>query len=142
MKKPAFYFPLFFGLILPSLFLVHSMQYRKSRGFYVSVAGTWVAASCESDLRVVLRLSGAHKVSPGEEELTERSLTQRLVMIYQTRALRVIYIDADPNIEVGEVVHILDLVAQSAENVHVVFVTPGNRGQLCLENVLLPKTLP
>jgi len=89
------------------------------------------AEICEDGRIIIVRVLTNGKVSLNNEvEMRRTELGDRLHQIFRTRAERVLFIEADPDLLVSSVADVIDLARKEVEL--IVIVTPAVEAGYCL----------
>jgi biopolymer transport protein ExbD len=87
------------------------------------------AQSSASDLRtVVIQIDANHKMMINQDPVEESQLGARLEEIFKTRAERVVFVKADPNLEYRAVASAID-IAHGAQIDKVGLMTKASEGE-------------
>src|SRR5712664_1530650 len=141
MKTVSLYLPLFFILIFLIYVLADAVSEYPSSGILVEIDG--LKDSCRTETRLyhgplTVRVSSGKRLELGKEQVGPGELLFRLEQIYSLRAEHTLFIDADPDVDAGQVIAVLDLISQSAQDIHVKLITPRNRKDTCTGILILP----
>ena len=124
-----------FGAVLSLLLILTAIvmvvHRDKPHGLPLRIAYQGKGENCETGRLVVARVLTTGKVSLNNEvEMRRTELVDRLNQIFRTRAERVLFIEADPDLPVSSVVDVIDISRKEVEL--VVIVTPAVEVGDCL----------
>jgi biopolymer transport protein ExbD len=144
MKTQALYLPLFFILIFVIFALAHAVSEHGSAGFLVEVSS--LEQSCKTETLLyhdplTVRVLSENHLELNKEKLNAAELRLRLEQIYSLRGERAVFVDAEPDVEVRQVIAVLDLVNQTSQDIHVKLITPRNRKDICPDVPMLSQYL-
>ena len=121
----------FVSLLLILTAIVMVVHRDKPHGLPLRIAYQGKGENCETGRLVVARVLTTGKVSLNNEvEMRRTELGDRLHQIFRTRAERVLFIEADPDLLVSSVADVIDLARKEVEL--IVIVTPAVEAGDCL----------
>ncbi len=144
MKTPALYLPLFFVLIFLIFALAHAVSEHGSVGFLVEISGLEQSCKTETHLYhdpLTVRVLSENRLELNREQLSAAELRLRLEQIYSLCGEGIVFVDAEPDVEVRKVIAVLDLVNQTSQGIHVKLITPRNRKDTCPDVPMLSEYL-
>ncbi len=141
MKTASLYLPLFFILIFLIYAFAHAVSEQRTTGIFVEIGG--LEESCKKEMLLyhdplTIHISAGNRLALNREQVDPRTLSLRLKEIYDLRAESTAFIAADPDLEFGQVISVLDIVNQSAHDTHLELITPQNRENMCADAPMLP----
>jgi hypothetical protein len=108
------------AVLLASISVFAADPLQPPTGVTVRIAGL---GRCSDVRDIILRVLPNGGLTLNSEPQTRDGLARRLDDIYRTRWSKHAYITSEPNVSLGEVVEIIQLVAKHVD--HVVIVTPS-----------------
>ena len=115
-------------ILMPISIAVHR---DKPHGLPLQIAYQGKGENCETGRLVVARVLANGNVSLNREvELRRSELADRLNQIFRTRAERVVFIEADPDLPISSVADVIDISRSQVDL--VVIVTPAVEAGYCL----------
>jgi biopolymer transport protein ExbD len=111
----------FAALFLLLALLVFPTQ--TSHGYFAKIAVKRTNCGGDGPRTIVVHVAAANQVSINGEVLPHRGLEQRLREVFSTRAERLLFLTADPDVPFAQVVAAMDLAARHVD--HVALLTPS-----------------
>jgi biopolymer transport protein TolR len=115
-------------ILMPTVIVVHR---DKPHGLPLQIAYQGKGENCETGRLVVARALANGNVSLNSEvEMRRSELADRLNQIFRTRAERVVFIEADPDLPVSSVADVIDISRREVDLVAI--LTPAVESGYCL----------
>ncbi len=132
MKTSATYIPLFFAALFLSYLLAYAFLDPGLKGFYVEVGGLAPSGKCGDAEKFVIEVLPSNRLRLNGKVVNQEQLLQNLQKAFQHRPERIVYVLADSDVTMQNVVTVIDMSNGAARDVHVRLVTPGNQNTMCL----------
>ena len=132
MKTSVPYIPLFFALVFLSYLLSYAFLDPGFKGFYVEVGGLAALDECRDAEQFVIEVLTRERVRLKGKAVEQGQLLQKLQKAFPHRAERVVYVLANRDVTIEDVVTVIDISNGAAKDAHVRLVTPGNQNAMCL----------